>query len=90
MYSIPHYVKKYVSDLRQVDGFLRFPPPKKTEHHDITEIFLKVALNTITQTLTLYWYGKPEYQEIPQTFCKLLTNVTTQIKYVSPTLHINT
>ena len=42
---------KFVSDLRQVDGFLRvlwFPPPKKTDHHDIAEILLlKVALNTI-------------------------------------------
>jgi hypothetical protein len=24
-----HYVIKFVSDLRQVDGFLRFPPPIK-------------------------------------------------------------
>jgi len=38
VYSIQHYVIKFVSDLRQVGGFLR---------HDITEIFLKVALNTI-------------------------------------------
>ena len=32
VYSIQHYVIKFVSDLRQVDGFLRllrFPPPKK-------------------------------------------------------------
>jgi len=27
MYSIQHYVIKYVSDLRQVGAFLRFPPP---------------------------------------------------------------
>jgi hypothetical protein len=26
VYSIPHYVIKFVSDLRQVGGFLRFPP----------------------------------------------------------------
>jgi hypothetical protein len=41
--SIQHYVIKFVSDLRQVGGFLqvlRFPP----------EILLKVALNTINQT----------------------------------------
>ena len=42
-----------VNDLRQVGGFLRvlqFPPPTtdKTDRHDITEILLKVALNTIT------------------------------------------
>ena len=29
MYSIQHYVIKFVSDMRQVDGFLRFPPPIK-------------------------------------------------------------
>ena len=39
MYSMQHYVIKFISDLRQVGGFLR---------HDITEILLKVALNTIT------------------------------------------
>jgi hypothetical protein len=38
----------------QVGGFLRvlrFPLLSKTDSHDITEILLKVALNTITQTL---------------------------------------
>ena len=29
IYSIQHYVIKLVSDLRQVGGFLRFPPPIK-------------------------------------------------------------
>ena len=29
---------------------LRFPPPKKTDHHDKDEILLKVALNTIIIT----------------------------------------
>jgi hypothetical protein len=27
VYSIHHYVIKFVSDLRQVGGFYRFPPP---------------------------------------------------------------
>ena len=27
VYSIQHYVIKFVSDLWQVGGFLRFPPP---------------------------------------------------------------
>ena len=50
-----HYVVKFVSDLRQVGGFLRVPPPRgsstnKTDCHDRTEILLKVALNTIKQT----------------------------------------
>jgi hypothetical protein len=41
-----------VSALRQVGGFLRFSPvfsTNKTDCHDITEILLKVALNTINQ-----------------------------------------
>jgi hypothetical protein len=29
VYSIQHYVIMFVSDLRQVGGFLRFPPPIK-------------------------------------------------------------
>ena len=44
-----HYMIKFVSDLLQVCGFLRplwFPPPIKTDCHDIAEILLKVALNT--------------------------------------------
>jgi hypothetical protein len=50
LYSIQHYVIKFVSDLRQVGSFLRvlrFPPPNETDGHDVTEILLKVALNTI-------------------------------------------
>ena len=46
VFSIQHYVIKFVSDLRQIGGFLRvlrFPQPIK-----LTEILLKVALNTIT------------------------------------------
>jgi hypothetical protein len=43
-------VIKFVSDLRQFGGFLRvlrFPPPIKTDRHDITEVLLKMALNTV-------------------------------------------
>ena len=57
VYSIQDYVIKFVSDLRQVSGFLgvlRFPPPIKTDHHNITEILLKVAFNTIFLTLILW------------------------------------
>jgi len=53
MYSIRHYVIKFVSDLRQVSGFPRVPPvssTNKTDRHDIAKILLKVALNTINQT----------------------------------------
>jgi uncharacterized protein with PhoU and TrkA domain len=52
--GVQHYVIKFVSDLRQVDGFLqilRFPSRIKQTANDITEIVLKVALNTIKQTI---------------------------------------
>ena len=51
VYSIQHYVEKFVSDLQQVGGFLRvllFPPLIKLTAMIQTEILLKVALNTIT------------------------------------------
>jgi hypothetical protein len=53
VYSIQHYVIKFVSDLRQVGGFLRFSPvssTNKTDRHDMAEILLKVALNIINPT----------------------------------------
>ena len=55
VYLVQHYVIKFVSDLRQVGSFLRvhrFPPPLKTDSHDITEILLKVVLNTINPNQT--------------------------------------
>jgi len=58
VYSIHHYVIKFVSDLRQVGGFFPGTPvssTKKTDRHDITEILLKVALNTITLPLNYYF-----------------------------------
>ena len=51
--GVQHYVIKFVSDLRQVSGFHPSPPvfsTNKTDHHNITEILLKVSLNTIKQT----------------------------------------
>jgi hypothetical protein len=48
-------VKKFVIDLRQVNGFLRvfrLPPAIKLTN-DIAEILLKVALSTINQTKTI-------------------------------------
>ena len=59
MYSIQHYVIKFVSDVQLVDGF-RFSPgtlvssTNKTDHHDITEILLKVVLNTISLTVQIF------------------------------------
>jgi len=41
----------FLNDLRQDGGFLLFTlPSNKTDSHDIAEILLKVALNTIKQT----------------------------------------
>ena len=48
---VQDYVIKFVSNLRPVGGFLgvlRFPPPIKL--FDITDILLKVVLNTIKPT----------------------------------------
>ena len=56
MYLIQHYVIKFVSDLL-VSGWWfslgnQVSSTNKTDRHDITEILLKVALNTITLTIT--------------------------------------
>ena len=51
MYSIQHYVIKFVSNLRQVSGFSGF-------HHNIADILLKVVLNTITLTLNVLFLGR--------------------------------
>jgi hypothetical protein len=53
--GVQHYVIKFVSYLRQVGGFLwvlrlTVSSTNKTYRHDITEILLKVVLNTIKQT----------------------------------------
>jgi hypothetical protein len=55
IYSIQHYLVNFVSDLRQVGGFirvLRFSFTNKIDRHDITEILLKVVWNTLTLTMT--------------------------------------
>ena len=55
VYSIHHYVIKFVSDLLQVaDRWFSLSTPasptNKTDRHGITEILLTVALNTINQS----------------------------------------
>jgi hypothetical protein len=51
---MPHYVMKFVSDLRQTGRWFSPGTPvfstKKSDLYDIAEIVLKVALNTIKQT----------------------------------------
>ena len=54
VYSIQHYVIKFGSDLRQVVEFSPSTPvasTNKTVCHDIADILLKVALNTINLDL---------------------------------------
>jgi hypothetical protein len=46
-FRIQHYVKKFVSDFRRV-LCTSVSSTNKTDLHDITEILLKVAVNTIT------------------------------------------
>jgi len=58
VYSIQHYVIKYVSDLQQTSDFLRVfccPPPIKLITNDITDILLKVLLNTISPSLQCFF-----------------------------------
>jgi hypothetical protein len=51
VYSIQHYVIKFVNDSRAAGWwFSLVSSTNKTDLHDITEILLKVALNTITLT----------------------------------------
>jgi hypothetical protein len=50
VYSIQHYEIKFVSDLQQVSG-TPVSSTNKTDRQDIIEILLKVALNTINQTI---------------------------------------
>ena len=54
VYFIQHHVIKFVSDLQQIDGFtpgIPDPSTNKTDRDNIAEILLKVAFNTVNQTL---------------------------------------
>ena len=57
VYSIQHYVIKFVSDLRHAGRWISPGTPvsstNKTDRHDIIEIFLNVALNTIALIIHL-------------------------------------
>jgi hypothetical protein len=48
--GVQHCVIKFVSELRQIGGFLWVSFTNKANSHDIAEILLKVALSTIKQT----------------------------------------
>ena len=54
VYSFQHYVIKFGSELRQDGSYFPGTPvlsTNKTDHHDISEILLKVALNSIILAL---------------------------------------
>ena len=51
VYSIQHYLIKLVSNLRWFSTGSPVSSTNKTDCHDITEILLKVALNTINQPI---------------------------------------
>ena len=53
VYSMQNYVINFASDIRQVGGVLKvllFPQLIETDHHDMAELLLKVALITINLT----------------------------------------
>ena len=55
------YMIKFVSDLRQVGGFLRGHrdfSTNKTDRLDITEILLKVALNSFNQPTIFFLFRR--------------------------------
>jgi len=79
VYSIQHYVIKFVTDLRQTGWWFSPDTPVssiiKTGRHDIAEILLKVALNTINQTIS--------HQSVLRTFdyffCYYMTNLIAKL-----------
>jgi hypothetical protein len=54
VYSIQHYVIKFVSDMLVVTPGTPVSSTNKTDHHDITETLLNVVLNTYDQYLCIY------------------------------------
>ena len=61
VYSTQHYVIKFVSDLGEV-WFSQVSSTNKTDCHNITEILLKVELNTINQTNLLMYDDENEHK----------------------------
>jgi hypothetical protein len=60
VYSIPQYGDKVCQGFATHAWFSPGIPvsiTNKTDRHDITEVLLKVALNTINQPTNIYLYG---------------------------------
>ena len=87
LYSIQHYVIKFVSNLRQVGGFLRDSTTKKPNRHDITEILLKVALPIAT--LTRNWTTKETISIFPLCIFVLGACILPLFYFYFPTIYFN-
>ena len=79
MYSIQHYVIKFVRDLWQAGRWFSLGTPissiNETDRHDITEILLKVALNTITLTAYQNIYAVVPFKGFEKNTLKTTVNV---------------
>ena len=71
---IQQYMIKVVSDLRQGGEVLRSCSTNKNDLH-ITEMFLKVALSTLTLTLTIHTVNVKMYFEWSKYFIKPLPEI---------------
>ena len=77
VYSMQYYVIKFVNDLRKVSDFpsgIPISSTNKTDIHDITEILLKVTLNTINQTFLCSDFLHPP--QMHANYCPLIKMIT--------------
>jgi len=79
VYSIQYYVIKFVSDFAKGQWFSAGTPvssTNKTDLHNITEILLKVTLNTINQTFLCSDFLLPP--QMHANYCSLSTTFVLQ------------
>ena len=87
VYSMQHYVIKFCQWLATGRWFspgATVSSTNKTDHHDMTEILLKVALNTITLTLLIIHFNELIINmkvEIFTDHLYLLSNVISKYKW---------
>ena len=77
---------KFVSDIRQVGGFLRVSlvsSINKTDRHVITEILLKVVLNTINQTKLSHHNNSSSLLDVMYLNFNPMTGLPSQILFLS-------
>ena len=87
-YPIQHYVIKFVSDLRWFSTGTPVFSTNKTDCHDITQILLKVALNTINplpkHKYAIYFFITIFYQQYKISYLslgKILDNFHNKSRY---------